>query len=118
MTKGAGLRAPDYLGHILTPIERVALYTDRIGEAEFVNTLQVQDAVLRNIEVIGEAARNVQRVAPDLVRAHSDIPWAAMVAMRNRLTHGYMTVDLPLVWKTEREDLPVLAPRIAALLGR
>ena len=117
MSKQAGLRAPDYLGHILTAIERVALYTDRIDEAEFTSNLQVQDAVLRNIEVMGEAARNVQRVAPDLVRAHADIPWAAMVAMRNRLTHGYMTVDLPLVWKTAREDLPILAQSIAALLS-
>ena len=49
---------------------------------------QVQDAVLRNIEVMGEAARSVQRVAPDLVRAHADIPWAAMVAMRTRRPRG------------------------------
>lgn len=106
------LRIPDYLGHILQAIERIAQYTGRLRESEFLSNTLVQDAVVRNIEIIGEAARNIERASPAFIATHASIPWSEMIAMRNRVTHGYMTLDVPLVWKTIQGDLPSLEKRI------
>ena len=76
----------------------------------------IQDAVVRNLEIIGEAANNIQRVDPAFTATHAEIPWAVMYAMRNRLTHGYDTVDLDVVWVVVERDLRLLKPQIAALL--
>lgn len=71
-------------------------------------------AVVRAIEVIGEAAGKVSEEA----RAEApDIPWAAIVSMRNRLIHGYFDIDTEVVWKTVTEELPALLPRLRALAG-
>jgi uncharacterized protein with HEPN domain len=70
---------------------------------------------VRNIEIIGEAARNIATHAPNFVERHADIPWAALYAMRNRVTHGYWTVDLDIVWNVVQRDLPILEAQIRAL---
>jgi uncharacterized protein with HEPN domain len=106
------LRAPDYLDHILQAIERIARYTAGMNEAEFVNSELVQDAVIRNIEIIGEASNNLQRVAPEFAARHNDIPWQIMYAMRNRVSHAYDKVDAEIVWKTVQEDLPALHTKV------
>lgn len=72
------LRVPDYLSHILCAIERIDRYTTGMDEAGFLNSELVQDAVIRNIEIIGEAANNIQQVAPAFAARHSDIPWQVM----------------------------------------
>jgi len=109
------LRVADYLGHILKAIARIGRYTADMEEAEFLGSELVQDAVVRNIEIIGEASNNIQRVAPDFVARHDDIPWLVMYAMRNRVSHGYDKVDLKIVWKTIRRDLPYLSAQIASI---
>jgi uncharacterized protein with HEPN domain len=106
------LRVPDYLGHILKAIERIDRYTAGMDEVAFLNSEMVQDAVIRNIEIIGEASNNIQRVAPEFAAQHDDIPWLVMYTMRNRVSHGYDTVDLPIVWKTIQGDLPKLHVKI------
>ena len=72
--------------------------------------------MIRNIEIIGEAARNVERTALEFVAEHDEVPWAALYAMRNRVAHGYFTVDLEIVWKTVQLDLPELRHMIEPLL--
>ena len=109
------LRVPDYLGHILNAIERIGRYTADMDEVAFLNSELVQDAVLRNIEIVGEASNNIQRVAPDFAAQHHDIPWLVMAAMRNRVAHGYDKVDLEIVWKTIQGDLPRLYQQVQAL---
>jgi uncharacterized protein with HEPN domain len=106
MTKA--LRVPDYLGHILRAIERIDRYTADMDEAGFLTSDLVQDAVIRNIEIIGEASNSIQRVAPEFATQHDDIPWLVMYTMRNRVSHGYDKVDLEIIWKTIHSDLPVL----------
>ena len=101
-------RVPDYLGHILEAIERVGSYTADIDEPTFLSNQLIQDAVIRNIGVVGEAANNIQRADPAFAERHSEIPWLLMYTMRNRLMHGYDTIDLEIVWKTIQEDLPNL----------
>jgi len=106
MTKS--LRVPDYLGHILLAIERIDRYTADLDEVGFLGNELVQDAVIRNIEIIGEASNNVLRVHAEFAATHNEIPWLVMYTMRNRVSHGYEQVDLEIVWKTIQGDLPVL----------
>ncbi|MDR2239870.1 MAG: DUF86 domain-containing protein [Zoogloeaceae bacterium] len=106
------LRVPDYLDHILQAIERIGRYTAGISEAGFLNSELIQDAVIRNIEIIGEAANNIQNAIPAFAARHADIPWQVMYTMRNRVSHAYDKVDLEIVWKTIRDDLPNLYARI------
>ena len=102
------LRVPDYLDHILAAIERINRHTSHVDELEFLKSELIQDAVIRNIEIIGEASNNIQRVDPVFAAHHAEIPWQVMYAMRNRVSHGYDNVDFEMVWKTIRKDLPDL----------
>ena len=110
------LRTIDYLGHILQAIERIQRYTADLDEAAFLNSELVQDAVIRNIEIVGEAANNVVRVAAAFAAAHPDIPWQVMYTMRNRVAHGYEQVDLEIVWRTIQGDLPALHRQVQQAL--
>lgn len=76
-------RLPDYLGHILQAIERIRRYTDHTDEAAFLQGEMLQDAVIRNLEVIGEASRNIEHSHPDFVAAHPELPLAFAYEMRN-----------------------------------
>lgn len=78
----------------------------------------VQDAVIRNIEIVGEASHNILQVAPDFAARHDEIPWQVVYTMRNRVSHEYHHVDLEIVWKTVRNDLPVLYQQIQAALDQ
>lgn len=109
-----GLRLSDYLGHILSAIERIERHTAQIDENAFLHSELMQDAVIRNLEVIGEAAKNIQRVDPAFADLHAYIPWQVMYAMRNRLSHGYDTVDHEMVWRTVCNDLPEIYRLIKA----
>jgi uncharacterized protein with HEPN domain len=108
------LRTGDYLGHILAAIERIERHTAKVDELRFLGSELIQDAVIRNLEVIGEAANNIQRVDAAFAAAHSEIPWQIMYTMRNRLTHGYDKVDIEMVWKTLCNDLPELYEKVTA----
>jgi uncharacterized protein with HEPN domain len=110
------LRVADFLGHILEAIARIAEYTEDIDEVAFLDDKMVQDAVLRNIEIIGEAARNIERTAPDFAARHSEIPWVVIYTMRNRISHGYFKVDLEIVWRTIQIDLPALADAVGDIV--
>ncbi len=76
----------------------------------------VQDAVIRNIEIIGEAAGNIQKVAPDFIARHAELPWPQMRAMRNIVIHEYFFVDVNIVWTTVKNHLPRLKQQIEGLL--
>lgn len=102
------LRVPDYLNHILSAIERIERHTGDVDELGFLNSELIQDAVIRNIEIIGEAANNIQRVDATFAKVNSQIPWQVMYTMRNRLSHGYDKVDFEMVWNTICNDLPDL----------
>lgn len=105
-------RLPDYLGHILEAIKRIQHYVDDMDEVGFLNSKLVQDAVIRNLEVIGEASRNIERVHPEFAAAHPELPLALANDMRNALAHGYFKVDLEIVWKTIQNNLPELHAQI------
>lgn len=75
-----------------------------------------QDAVIRNLEVIGEASRNIEHTYPEFAATHPDLPLTAAYEMRNALAHGYFKVDLMIVWKTLENDLPKLQAQTQALV--
>ena len=110
------LRIPDYLEHIIEAIERIQRYTANLTEQAFLKDELIQDAVVRNIEVIGEAAKNIERVDPDFASKHNEVPWQVMYAMRNRLSHGYDTIDYEIVWNLIQNDLPNLHRLVKAAL--
>jgi uncharacterized protein with HEPN domain len=109
------LRVPDYIEHILAAIQRIRRYTHGMTESAFLENEQVQDAVLRNIEIIGEAARNIERSYPEFAAQHSDVPWEDVYLMRNRISHGYFSVDLEIVWQTIQRSIPELELQIEQL---
>jgi uncharacterized protein with HEPN domain len=109
-------RLPDYLGHILEAIERIQRYTTGIDGVGFVKSEIVQDAVIRNFEVIGEASRNIERAHPEFAAAHPELPLSIAYDMRNVLSHSYFEVDFEIVWKTIHNDLPQLHQLVSALL--
>jgi uncharacterized protein with HEPN domain len=84
-------------------------------EAFFESPL-VQDAVIRNLEIIGEASRHIDRHAPEFAAAHPELPLASAYEMRNALSHGNFSVDLSVVWSTIRNDLPRLREQVRAHL--
>ena len=106
------LRLADYLGHILESIAQIQNYCEDIDEVSFMSNRLIQDAVIRNFEIIGEASRNIERVAPDFVAAHPELPLAFAYDMRNLLAHGYYKVDVNVVWKTIERDLPYLEEQV------
>lgn len=108
------LRVPDHLTHILQAIERIERHTADVDEMGFLSSELIQDAVIRNLEVVGEAANNIQRADAAFAASHAEIPWEVMYAMRNRLSHGYDKVDFEIVWKTIHRDLPDLYKLVKA----
>lgn len=98
------LRVLDYLDHILQAIERIDRYTADMNEVGFLNSELVQDAVIRNIEIVGGASNTILRMDAEFAAAHDEIPWQVMYTMRNRVTHGYEQVDLEIVWKTIQSE--------------
>jgi uncharacterized protein with HEPN domain len=101
-----------YLAHILECIQKIERFTAG-GKNHFFGDVMVQDAVLRNFEVIGEAAKRLD----DAYRAaHPAIPWRALAGLRDVLIHQYEGVDLDKVWAIVEGELPGLREAIAALL--
>jgi uncharacterized protein with HEPN domain len=109
-------RLNDYLEHILQAIKRIQEYCSDIDELGFINSQLIQDAVIRNFEVIGEASKNIDRLFPDFSASHPDLPLMIAYEMRNALAHGYFKVDLQVVWKTIEVNLPILEDQISKII--
>ena len=105
-------KEPLYLADIRDAIDKILSYTSA-GKEAFLADPRTQDAVLRNIEIIGEAVRGVTH---ETRAAHSEIPWKEMAGMRDRIIHDYFRVDADVVWDVVSQDLPTLRGKIADLL--
>jgi uncharacterized protein with HEPN domain len=78
----------------------------------FLGSELIQDAVIRNLEIIGEASNNIEKHFPDFSAAHAEIPFSSAYQMRNMVAHGYFKVDWEIVWKTIHNNLPSLYQQI------
>jgi len=82
--------------------------TAKICQSWILQNELVQDAVIRNFEVVGEACNNIEKHYADFAEAHPELPLSSAYQMRNAIAHGYFKVDYELVWKTIQSDLPTL----------
>lgn len=103
-----------YLEHMLEAIARIRRYVGRTRRAGFLRNALLQDAVIRNIEIVGEAAG---RVSAELTGRATAIPWREIVGMRHRLIHGYLQVNLDTVWEVIERDLPALERDLRSLVA-
>jgi uncharacterized protein with HEPN domain len=103
-----------YLRHIQDSVERIESYVSGINRDEFFEKSMIQDAVIRQLEIIGEAAKRISGSA----RANEPhIPWNSIAGMRDKLIHDYFGVDLSTVWETVKEDLSPLKDAVGRMLG-
>lgn len=98
-----------YLQDILDAIISIEVYVHGYSYEDFFDDRKTADAVVRNLEIIGEAAGNMPR---EVIDRHPEVPWTKMVSMRNKVIHEYAGVDLSILWQTIREDLPPLKTAI------
>jgi uncharacterized protein with HEPN domain len=99
---------------ILDAVDRIEAQAAR-GRGAFADDELAQTAVIRWVEVIGEATRGL---SDELRQAHPEVPWRQMVAMRNVLIHGYFDIDVELVWSVAENDLPKLGAQVRAILDQ
>ena len=98
-----------YIDHILESLEKIESFTRDLTKKEFSKNDLVQDAVIRNFEIIGEASKKVSK---DLKQTYHKISWKEISGMRDKLIHDYMGVDVDVIWTTIKKDLPVLKNQI------
>lgn len=97
---------------IIEALDRIFCYVKDLDYDGWIKDQKTIDAVIRNLEIIGEAAANVPREIQDL---YADIPWYQMKGMRNILIHEYFGVDNDVLWNTIKKDLPVLKEKLQAV---
>jgi hypothetical protein len=103
------------LGDILSALDRIGRYTEGMDKSRFLADERTQDAVVRNLEIVGEAVRQL----PDSFKnAHAQIPWWQIAGMRNRIVHDYFGVDAEIIWQVASESAPTLKRQIVDLTDR
>lgn len=102
-------RDGDFLSDIQDAIQRILEYTANMKWDEYLRDYKTQDAVVRNLEVVGEATKNLSNCLKD---QHPGIPWKEMAGTRDRLTHHYFGVNQEIVWQIVEHDLPELYKQI------
>ncbi len=113
MTEKKPPRVQDYIEHILGAIERIESYVDGLDQAAFEKNTLVQDAVIRNFEIIGEAANKIQIADSAFALRHPQLRLDLAYRMRNALIHGYDSVNLSTIWNTIQSDVPALRRQLA-----
>ena len=101
-----------FVQHMRDAIIAIEHHTAEVDREKFFASQLIQDAVVRQILVIGEATN---QLSPEFLERHSQIPWHAISGMRNQLVHGYFQVDLEEVWKTVQKDIPSLKSALEKL---
>jgi len=104
-----------YWRHILDAISRIEEYTQGIKYEDFMDNYLIQDGVIRQIEIIGEATK---RLSEKIKEKHPEISWKDMAGMRDKLIHDYLGVDIDAVWDTVEEDIPALKNRLKYLIKK
>lgn len=103
-----------YIEDMLTCGEKVLAYTQGMAQAAFIADSRTYDAVLRNLELIGEAATHVP---VDVRESNPQVEWRSIIGVRNRLAHGYLGIDDDVVWDIVQNSIPTLLTELEQLLG-
>ena len=94
-----------FLEHVLESIKKIEDFTRGVSKEEFEKDIKLQDAIIRRLEIIGEAVKNIP---VDFKGKYSQISWNEISGMRDKLMHHYFGIDINVVWKTVKEDIPKL----------
>ena len=106
-------RDQDYLSDIREAIQRIAVYTAGLNYEQFMQDNKTQDAVVRNLEIIGEATKNLSN---HLRTTHPQISWKDLAGMRDKMIHHYFGINYEIVWTITAEELPGLLSQIQDIL--
>jgi uncharacterized protein with HEPN domain len=101
-----------YLDHILASLNKIINYVNDHDLNSFLQSEQTQDAVIRQLEIVGEATK---RISKEFRAKHNAIPWTEMAGMRDKLIHDYIDVDLWIVWETTQQDVPKLQEQLSKI---
>jgi len=107
-------RNRNYIEDICAAIARIERYTTSMSREQFEEDDRTQDAVIRNLEIVGEAAKNVSALTR---RANRHIPWKDLAGVCDKLIHHYFGVNYAIVWKIIRDELPPLLPQLNEILS-
>jgi uncharacterized protein with HEPN domain len=103
----------DYIEDILDAMEKAETLLEDVTYERFEDDFRINFAVVRALEIIGEATK---RLPESLRDAYTDIPWRGMAGMRDRIAHGYDSVDMQIIWDVVKRDIPEIKPKIAQIL--
>ncbi|NOZ51220.1 MAG: DUF86 domain-containing protein [Chloroflexi bacterium] len=103
-----------YLRHIYDATENIQRYLQGVGKEEFGRTSLLQDGVIRQLEIIGEATRHLSK---SLRQQYTEVPWQDIAGMRDKLIHDYFGVDIDTVWLAATEDVPELSEKVKEILS-
>lgn len=102
------------LGDVLDAIRRIENYVRGVKKQAFLENLMMQDAVMHQIGIIGEASNDI---SDEFQEKHLNLPWMQMRAIRNKIVHDYRGINLEIIWETVKNDLPALKKQVRELLG-
>ncbi len=98
-----------FIEHILDSIKDIESFTEKVSKQEFFENKEKQNAVVRSLEIIGEASKNISE---DFKGKYKNIEWREIIRTRDKIIHHYFGVDLEIIWKIIKLDLPVLKRRL------
>lgn len=108
-------RDKEYLQDIQEAMQRILTYTANLTYERFIKDVKTQDAVIRNVEIVGEATKSL---SPRLRKASPHIPWREMAGMRDKVIHHYFGINLEIVWSVAKQEIPSLLSHIVDLLRK
>jgi len=103
-----------FIEHIIENINDIELFTKGVDKKSFLKNKEKQNAVIRSLEIIGEAAKNIPK---KITENYSNVPWKEIIGTRDKITHHYFGVDLGLIWKIVKENIPELKKEMLLIQG-
>jgi uncharacterized protein with HEPN domain len=106
-------RDKEYLADVVEAVQRIVSYTAELSYEEFLADRKTQDAVLRNLQVMGEA---VKKLSALVKQAHPHLPWKQVAGMLDKVVHDYFGINYDIIWALAKQELPAMLPSLAAIL--